>query len=355
MKNILVTGGLGFIGSHTCVSLLESGNRLIIIDSNIRFANEIISRLEKIGEQKNLNFTKRIFLFEGDIRNKKFLNDVFNNSRKMNMNIDAVIHFAGLKSVKESVKNPLIYWDVNVRGSLNLLEVMNDQKCKILVFSSSATVYGINNKILTEDLDPKPFNPYGFTKATIETILKNIYVSDKQWRIANLRYFNPIGAHSSGLIGENPTQIPENIFPYICQVGLKKREKLYVFGNDWPTKDGTCIRDYIHIMDLANAHNSALSFLIKNQPQNIVLNIGTGQGTSVLELISSFCNVNNCLIDFEFAERRMGDVAKITANTKKVLSTLDWRPEKTLDDMCLDGFIWQKLNPNGYAGKTLKI
>ncbi len=348
MKNILVTGGLGFIGSHTCVRLLESGYKLIIIDSNIRFASKIISRLKKIGALKNLDFSKKIFLFKGDIRNKRFLKEVFNNSRKINVNIDAVMHFAGLKSVKESINNPFLYWDVNVCGSLNLFEVMNQYQCKTLVFSSSATVYGKNNKLLTEDLEIKPYNPYGFTKATIEKILQNIYDSDKEWRIANLRYFNPIGAHSSGLIGENPNQIPENIFPYICQVGLGIREKLSVFGNDWPTKDGTCIRDYIHIMDLANAHESALAFLIKNPSQNIVLNIGTGQGTSVLELISSFCDVNKCFINFEFADRRMGDIAEVIADTKKVISTLSWRPEKTLQDMCFDGYRWQKRNPNGY-------
>ncbi len=349
MKTILVTGGLGFIGSHTCVNLLESGFRVLIVDSNKIASNSIIQRIKQIGKLNNLDFTKKVLFFEGDIRDETFLTNVFDKARKNGTNIDAVIHFAGLKSVKESVRNPLKYWDVNVNGSINLFRVMNQQNCKTVVFSSSATVYGYYNKDLTEDLDLNPSNPYGFTKVAIEKVLKNIFDSDKDnWRIANLRYFNPIGAHPTGLIGENPKNIPENIFPYICQVALGIRNKLFVFGNDWPTKDGTCVRDYIHIMDLAEAHKSALNFLQNNDPQNIDLNIGTGKGTTVLELIAEFNFANKCSINFEFANRRNGDVAQIKADIKKVSSILKWNPKNNLKNMCIDGLKWQKLNPNGF-------
>jgi len=349
MKTILVTGGTGFIGSHTCLKLLESNYSIFIVDSNINSTQLSIDRLIQIGVNSNLQFGERICFFRGDIRNEIFLDYVFNEAKKMNMNIDAVIHFAGLKSVSESVRDPLLYWDVNVVGSLTLFKVMKKHNCNSIVFSSSATVYGFREKKLTEDLELKPTNPYGETKVAIEKILNNIFISENQkWRIANLRYFNPIGAHPSGLIGENPNNVPENIFPYICQVALGKRDKLYVFGNDWPTEDGTCIRDYIHIMDLANAHKCALEFLLGNSPQNINLNIGTGKGTSVLELIDKFNDVNKCNINYEFTKRRDGDIPQIIADTKKTNSILNWKPEKNISEMCFDGFNWQKLNPRGF-------
>ena len=336
MKNILVTGGLGFIGSHTCVSLLECGHKIIIVDSNITFASQIISRLKKIGELKKIDFGKNIFLFEGDIRNKEFLNEVFNTSRKLNMTIDAVIHFAGLKSVRESVNNPLIYWDVNVCGSLNLFEVMNNQKCKTLVFSSSATVYGINNKILTEDLELRPFNPYGFTKATIENILKNIYESDKKWRIANLRYFNPVGSHISRLIFENPKENFSNLFPSIMKVLKGKQKKLFIYGNNWPTKDGTCIRDFIHVSDLAQAHIAAIDYIQDKSNMCEIFNIGTGNWYSVLQIVNRFNELSNNRVPYEIKERREGDIAYCFADCDKAKSILKWKAKKSLNDMIND-------------------
>ncbi len=349
MKSILVTGGAGFIGSHTCLRLLESKFTIFLIDSNINSSQLSIERIINIGKKNNLEFANKLFFFKGDIRDEIFLNNVFLKAIEMKKEINAVIHFAGLKSVRDSVINPILYWDVNVNGSLKLFAAMKKYDCKTIVFSSSATVYGSRAINLREDLDLKPANPYGETKVAIEKILKNIFISEKKsWRIANLRYFNPIGAHPSGLIGENPNNEPENIFPYICQVALGKREKLLVFGNDWATKDGTCIRDYIHVVDLANAHKCALDFLFNNKPQNLDLNIGTGKGTSVLELINTFSKVNKCIVNYEFTERRVGDIAQIIADTTKVKSLLKWKPEKNISDMCFDGFKWQKLNPEGY-------
>ncbi|MDC3089401.1 UDP-glucose 4-epimerase GalE [Prochlorococcus sp. AH-716-N03] len=349
MKTILVTGGAGFIGSHTCLELLDSNYTIFIIDSNVNSSKLSIDKLIQIGKNNNLDYKKNIFFFKGDIRDEEFLNNVFQKAKQLDKKIDAVIHFAGLKSVSESVRKPLLYWDVNVNGALKLFSTMQKNNCKTIVFSSSATVYGFRETSLKENFKLKPANPYGETKVAIERILKNLSVSEKDsWRVANLRYFNPIGAHPSGLIGENPSNAPENIFPFICQVALGKKDKLYVFGNDWPTKDGTCLRDYIHIMDLANAHKCSLDFLLNNSPQNIDLNIGTGKGTSVLELINIFCDVNKCKINYEFTKRRNGDVAQIIADTKKVNSILNWRPKKNIADMCLDGFKWQKLNPKGF-------
>ena len=350
MKTILVTGGAGFIGSHTCLELLDSNYTIFIIDSNVNSSKLSIDKLIQIGKNKNLDYEQNIFFLKGDIRDEVFLNNVFQKAEQLDKKIDAVIHFAGLKSVSESVRKPLLYWDVNVNGALKLFSTMKKNNCKTIVFSSSATVYGFRETSLKEDFELKPTNPYGETKVAIERILKNLSISEKDsWRVANLRYFNPIGAHSSGLIGENPSNIPENIFPFICQVALGKKDKLYVFGNDWPTKDGTCLRDYIHIMDLANAHKCTLDFLLNNSPQNIDLNIGTGKGTSVLELINTFCDVNKCKINYEFTKRRNGDVAQIIADTKKINSILNWRPKKNVVDMCLDGFKWQKLNPKGFV------
>ena len=354
MKTILVTGGTGFIGSHTCLELLEANYGIFIIDSNVNSSQLSIDKLIKIGKKNNLDYEENIFFLKGDIRDEVFLNNVFLKAKQLGKKIDAVMHFAGLKSVSESVKTPLLYWDVNVNGSLKLFSTMKKYNCKTIVFSSSATVYGLRETSLKEDFDLKPANPYGETKVVVERILKNLSISEKDsWRIANLRYFNPIGAHPSGFIGENPNNTPENIFPLICQVALGKRDKLYVFGNDWPTKDGTCIRDYIHIMDLANAHKTTLEFLLNNPPQNVDFNIGTGQGISVLELIKTFTNVNGCKINFEFTKKREGDISQIIADTNKVNSILNWKPKKNISDMCFDGFKWQKLNPQGFQSNTI--
>ncbi len=346
MKTVLITGGTGFIGSHTCISLLESGYKIIIVDSNINSSADVINKIEYIFESSNKKFEKLIFE-KGDIRDEKFLNNIFLKSLKQDFPIEAVIHFAGLKSVEESVSNPLEYWDANVNGSICLFKVMKQYGCKTIVFSSSACVYGnpIKNPI-KETFLINPNNPYGYTKSSIEKILKNLFECKEthNWRIANLRYFNPIGAHISGVLGENPSNTPNNLFPYICKVAQRKYERLKIFGNNWPTIDGTGVRDYIHVMDLAEAHLAALEFLIINEPQIINLNIGTAIGTSVLQLISIFEKVNKCIIPFDFSERRPGDVAQIIADNRKVISTLDWRPVRNLEDMCRDGWGSQSLN-----------
>jgi len=348
MKTILVTGGSGFIGSHTCISLIENGYSLIVVDSNINSSEISLERVKHICKKKLL--VPSISFQKGDIRNKEFLIKIFSESTKANKSIDGVIHFAGLKSVEESVLNPLKYWDNNVLGSMCLFQVMNEFNCRTIVFSSSATIYGGNSLLPFEESSPiKPLNPYGHTKASIECLLKDLYGSAKDsWRVANLRYFNPVGAHPSGLIGENPLNIPNNLFPYICKVALGIYKELKIFGNNWPTKDGTCIRDYIHVMDLADAHVSALNYLSRSKAQLIEFNIGTGLGTSVLEIVEKFMMINNCKIPYVFCERRLGDVPEIIANNKKAISLLKWKPKRDLEDMCKDGWKWQKNNPNGF-------
>ena len=349
METILITGGSGFIGSHTCVSLLENSYRLIIIDSNINSSSKSIDKVKEIVKHKIKD--SQIIFQKGDIRDSFFLKKIFSESLKVNKPIKAVIHFAGLKSVEESVNNPILYWDVNVFGSICLFKVMEEYKCKIIVFSSSATIYG-NAALnpITEKSLVQPFNPYGHTKASVESILVNIFQSEKQssWRIANLRYFNPIGAHESGLIGENPLNKPNNLFPIICEVAKNKNEKLHIYGDNWPTIDGTGVRDYIHVMDLAEAHRSALEFLFNNDPQVANINIGTGIGTSVLELVQVFKSVNGCDVPYEICGRRKGDVANVIADNKKAISILNWQPQRSIEDMCRDGWRWQSKNKFGY-------
>ena len=265
--------------------------------------------------------------------------------------ITSVIHFAGLKSVKESNLKPLEYWDVNVSGSINLLKIMDKYNCRNIVFSSSATIYGSNKEqnSFKEDSNINPINTYGETKASVEKILNYLHFSNpEKWNIACLRYFNPIGAHPSGLIGESPLEEPENLFPYICQVASGKRKILKIFGNDWPTKDGTCIRDFIHVMDLVDAHICALENLYKGKNKLINLNIGTGKGTSVLELISTFEEVNKIKIPFIIQGRRDGDSAYVVADNSLSQEILNWQTKRSLLDMCRDGWNWQKKNPLGY-------
>ena len=340
MKTILVTGGLGFIGSHTCVSLLKKEINIFIVDSLFNSSLKTIKAIKKIFARNDLNVENKLFFFEGDIRDKLFLRKVFKYAEEMQKPIDAVIHFAGLKAVGESVNLPLEYWDNNVNGSICLFKVMEEFNCQTIVFSSSASVYGSHhqNKII-ESANINPINPYGHTKATIEKILSSLYLSSsKKWRIANLRYFNPIGAHDSGLIGEDPNDHPNNLFPIICRVALGRYEKLKIYGKNWDTKDGTGVRDYIHVMDLAEAHLSSLDYLLENKSQLITLNIGTGIATSVLDLVKRFIEINNCSIPYEFAKRRKGDSSFLVANNQLALSTINWRPKKNLDDMCRDGW-----------------
>ena len=349
MKTILVTGGSGFIGSHTCFCLLKNKYKIIVVDSNVNSSKLSLKMIKKIFDQ-NKEVMEEIIFHQGDIRDEKFLKKVFLKSLNNGYQIDGVIHFAGLKSVEESTKYPLMYWDNNVCGTLTLLKVMELFNCETIVFSSSATVYGSSEICpIKESFEIKPLNPYGQTKATIEYILDGIFRSSKSnIKVANLRYFNPIGAHYSGLIGEEPINKPNNLFPYICLVAAGKYKKLNIYGNDWPTSDGTGVRDYIHVMDLAEAHTSAINYLFENPPILLNLNIGTGVGTSVLELVETFIEVNKCDVQYQFIDRRQGDVATVVADNQKAISLLNWRPKRNLKDMCKDGWRWRCLNPNGY-------
>ena len=347
---VLVTGGAGFLGSHTCLALLEKNHEIVIIDS---FINSHRKSLEKVEQIMILNNNKKKFeikIHVGDIRDEKLLDDLFINSKKQGKPIESVIHFGALKSINESISKPLEYWDVNVNGSINLFKVMMKHSCKKIIFSSSASIYdACDSKLITEKHRIKPSNPYSQTKYTIETILNNIFDSDSdEWRIVILRYFNPIGAHHSGLIGEAPNGIPNNIFPIINKVANGKLDQLSIFGKDWHTLDGTGVRDFIHVMDIAEGHLSALEFISDNKPQITNINLGTGEGTSVLQLINTFETVNKVKIPYNFSKRREGDLGHVVADNSLAISLLDWKPMRSLEDMCADGWKWQKLNPNGY-------
>ena len=350
MKRILVTGGTGFIGSHTCASLLEDGNEVYIIDSLSHSSKKCLDNINLIFSKRNIDISNKLYFFKGDLRNKEFLDSVFEKVKSKGKSIDGVIHFAGLKAVAESVNYPLMYWENNVLGSLNLFKSMSENNCKTIVFSSSATVYGNSkDELIKETANINPINTYGTTKFTVENLLNNIYqTKTNEWNIAILRYFNPIGAHDSGLIGENPLQKPNNIFPLIINAAYDNT-KLKVFGNDWPTHDGTCIRDYIHVLDLAEGHLKALDFLFKNNNQLINLNIGTSKGYSVLDLIKTFEKANNVEVPFIFCNRRDGDCCKLIANNLKAKEILNWHPLKSLEEMCRDGWRWKLMNPKGYA------
>ena len=332
-KRIFLTGGAGYIGSHTAVILLEAGYDVVIYDNLSNSKVEAINRIEKITG-------KRPEFIKGDIRDKKALEKALEGC-------DAVIHFAGLKAVGESVEKPLEYYNNNVCGSIALFEVMKKKGIKKIVFSSSATVYGDPKKLpLTEDHPLNPVNPYGRTKYMIELILKDLYNSDKNWHIAILRYFNPVGAHESGLIGEDPQGIPNNLMPYISQVAVGKREYLRVFGNDYDTIDGTGVRDYIHVIDLAIGHLKALEKLETIGYE--VYNLGTGRGYSVLEVIKAFEKASGKKIPYKFVERRPGDVAECYADPSKANKELNWKAKYDIDKMCADSWNWQKKNPKGY-------
>ena len=348
MHRILITGGTGFIGSHTCISLLSEGYDLFVIDSLKNSSKKSLEKIKEIFKKEDKDISSKLRFFEGDLKNKEFIENIFKKAQEDDNPIKGVIHFAGLKAVAESVSKPLLYWNNNVIGSYNLIKSMEKNDCQTIVFSSSATVYGNTSEdLLKEDSPLSPTNPYGTTKLSVENLLKDIS-QNGNWRIAILRYFNPIGAHKSGLIGENPLQKPNNIFPIIINSAFTK-EKLKVFGNDWPTKDGTCIRDYIHVMDLAEGHLKSLNHLIENDPQLLTLNIGKGRGISVIELIKTFENVNNISVPFEFDERREGDVCQLVADNSKLKSILNWSPTKSLEEMCIDGWKWKNLNPKGYS------
>ena len=350
MKRILITGGAGFIGSHTCLQLLENNYEVFLVDSFINSSPKVINRISSICELNNLRLDNNLRVFKGDLKDNSFIESIFFDAKDSGKPIEGVIHFAGLKSVKESVLNPLLYWTENIFSSVNLLNVMKKYSCNLLVFSSSATVYGQNSvSPIKENSFLNPSNPYGNTKLTIEKILNDIYLEDpNNWKIACLRYFNPIGAHTSSLIGENPIGMPNNLFPLICNSAFDNSIKLKIFGSDWDTLDGTCIRDYIHVSDVAEGHLRTLEYLNNNKANILEMNIGTGLGTSVLELVETFSRVNNVRIDYEFSCRREGDLKEIVADNSLASSLLNWIPKRSLENMCIDGWNWKKNNVNGF-------
>lgn len=334
---ILITGGAGYIGSHACIEFLNANYEVVVIDNLCNSSQESLNRVKKITN-KSLTFIR------GDIRNLGLLNRIFSD-----YSFDAVIHFAGLKAVGESVDKPIEYFDNNVSGTIYLLQAMQSHKVKKIVFSSSATVYGKPAKLPIEETFPRAVaNPYGRTKLIIEDMLTDLCTSDSAWHAALLRYFNPVGAHNSGLIGEDPHDIPNNLLPYVSQVALGKLKKLSVFGNDYPTIDGTGVRDYIHVVDLAKAHVMALEYLGANNTGVHAWNLGVGKGYSVLQVIDTFEKANNVKVPYKLTARRQGDVAECYANPAKANKELKWHAKKTLHDMMVDSWRWQINNPNGY-------
>ena len=355
MARILITGGAGFIGSHTCSVLIDAGHDLIIFDSFINSSPIALQRVKEITGLNPTEANQRLKTVEGDIRNRTTLEKVFTTAEHEQRPINAVIHFAGLKSVNESLKHPLDYWDVNVNGSHCLLKTMQTNRCKTLIFSSSATIYGLAKSIpITEKNTIEPINPYGHTKAAVEKMLLDMYGMNCNWRIASLRYFNPVGAHPSGLIGESPSGLPNNLFPLVNQVAIGRRKVLQVFGDNWPTPDKTCIRDYIHVMDLANGHLAALNYLLKKKDEFLTLNLGSGKGYSVLEVVNSFEKATGQKIKYTIVDRRAGDTAETVADPTQAKKILGWQTQKSIYEMCCDSWKWQKENPNGFEEEVLR-
>ncbi|KYJ86311.1 UDP-glucose 4-epimerase GalE [Sulfurovum riftiae] len=338
-STILVTGGAGYIGSHTVILLIEAGYEVIVFDNFCNSSRESIQRVKKIVGQT-------ITTIEGDIRNKEDLRNVFKEHK-----IDAVIHFAGLKAVGESVEQPLKYYDNNVYGTVTLCEVMQEHGCKSIIFSSSATVYGDPATTpITEDFPTSATNPYGRSKLFIEEILRDLYISDPSWKIILLRYFNPVGAHPSGTIGEDPNGIPNNLMPFITQTAVGKLSCLSIFGDDYNTSDGTGVRDYIHVMDLADGHVKALD-KINTFDKVMTINLGTGIGYSVLDMVKAFEKASGKEVPFCIAPRRAGDIAKCYADPGYAKEILGWEATKGIDEMCEDSWRWQANNPEGYSGE----
>ena len=336
MKSILVTGGAGYIGSHTVLLLLEAGHQVVVLDNLSNSSRESLNRVERLAG-------KAVAFVEGDIRDANCLDTLFSD-----YDIAAVIHFAGLKAVGESVAMPLSYYDCNVTGSLRLLEAMERAGVHTMVFSSSATVYGDPATVpIRENFPLSSTNPYGATKLHIEDMLRDLYRSNEKWKLALLRYFNPVGAHESGQIGEDPAGIPNNLMPYIAQVAVGKREKLGVFGGDYPTPDGTGVRDYIHVMDLAQGHLAALEALDADGGL-LTVNLGTGRGYSVLEMVTAFSQASGRPVPYEIVERRPGDVASCYADPAHANAVLGWEAQRGIEKMCEDHWRWQKQNPEGF-------
>ncbi|MFY0697131.1 MAG: UDP-glucose 4-epimerase GalE [Balneola sp.] len=333
---ILVTGGAGYIGSHTVLELLELGNEVIVVDNLSNSSKESLNRVEYITGKSPI-------FYEQDLLDRAALENVFSSHK-----IDSVIHFAGYKAVGESVQKPMMYYQNNLDSTLILCEVMKKFDVKNLVFSSSATVYGDPESVpITEESSLSATNPYGRTKLFIEYILKDLYTSDDSWNIALLRYFNPVGAHKSGLIGEDPNDIPNNLMPYVSQVAVGKLKQLSVFGDDYPTPDGTGVRDYIHVVDLALGHLKAIDKL-RSAPGLVIYNLGTGKGTSVLDMIKAFENASGKTVDYKIGPRRSGDIATCYADPAKAEKELGWKAERGIKEMCEDAWKWQSENPNGY-------
>ena len=337
-QTILVTGGLGYIGSHTCVALVEAGFRPAIVDNLSNSKREVLARIRELARTSDLP------LHEADVRDASALGAILDRERPA-----AVIHFAALKAVGESVEKPLLYYDNNVRGSIVLLQAMAERGVRTMVFSSSATVYGDPQRLpIPEDHPLHPVNPYARNKCMIEDILADVARADAGFRYASLRYFNPIGAHPSGRIGEDPNGIPNNLLPYVAQVAVGRLPKLRVWGNDYPTPDGTGVRDYLHVVDLAQGHVAALRYL-EAKARSITANLGTGRGYSVLEVVKAFERASGRTIAYEFQPRRAGDIATCYADPSLADKALGWRARLTLDEMCRDAWRWQSQNPAGFA------
>ena len=334
---ILVTGGAGYIGSHTCVELLDAGYDVVVLDNLSNSSEKSLDRVKALTG-------KEVKFYKGDILDRDILNKIFKEEK-----IDSCIHFAGLKAVGESVAKPWEYYNNNIAGTLTLVDVMRQNGCKSIIFSSSATVYGDPAQIPITEECPKGqcTNPYGWTKSMLEQILMDIYKADNEWNVILLRYFNPIGAHKSGTMGENPNGIPNNLMPYITQVAAGRLKRLGVFGNDYPTHDGTGVRDYIHVVDLAKGHVKAIDYAEQHKGTEI-FNLGTGTGYSVLDIVKAFSKVNNIEIPYDIKPRRAGDIAECYADPTKAYEILGWKAEKNLEDMCRDSWNWQFHNINGY-------
>ena len=335
--SILVTGGAGYIGSHTCIELMKAGYDVVVVDNFYNSKREVLNRIAELSG-------KQFAFYKCDIRDKEGLTEIFKQEK-----IDAVIHFAGLKAVGESCVKPLEYYDNNVNGTLVLCDVMRENGCKKIVFSSSATVYGMNNISPLKETMPAggTTNPYGTTKFMIEIILSDLFKADSEWSVSLLRYFNPIGAHESGRIGEDPNGIPNNLMPFITQVAIGKRECLSVFGNDYDTHDGTGVRDYIHVVDLAKGHVKALSRVLSQSGLDIY-NLGTGVGYSVLDVVHAFEKASGIAINYKIVDRRPGDIATCYSDPTKAFEELGWKAEKGIEEMCADSWRWQSQNPQGY-------
>lgn len=360
---MLLTGGAGFIGSHTGLALLQTGHQVVVIDD---FSNGSAEAMRRVAELAGLGPWRQaaaehwsatepgggsLSLLRGDVRSPRDLDRAFAITGG---SISAVLHFAGLKAVGESMTQPLRYWDVNVTGTVRLLEAMGRHGCQTLVFSSSATLYGTTDRVPIPETAPlQPINPYGYTKAAVERLLTDVATSDPGWRIALLRYFNPVGAHPSGRIGEDPNGLPNNLFPFLCQVAGGRRQRLEVFGGDWPTGDGTGVRDYLHVMDLAEGHGRALDVLMAEPPQLLTLNLGSGQGHSVLELVRAFETTNGLTLPYAVVARRPGDSAVSVADPRQAEQRMGWRTRRSLADICRDGWAWQSANPQGYRSKRM--